>query len=93
MRTQPHAFTQYSVSQSQRGGNVPPFAGAPFTSGYGDYENFWSNWDLFHSSSQQYRPPAHAVPPIGIAQERHRLMRAAEFRMQRGREDNWAKES
>eukprot|EP00754_Rhynchopus_humris_P043262 Rhum_TRINITY_DN3102_c0_g1::Rhum_TRINITY_DN3102_c0_g1_i1::g.9646::m.9646 len=84
---------KYSVSQSQRGGNVPPFAGAPFTSGYGDYENFWSNWDLFHSSSQTYRPPPTAIPPQGIAEERRLMKEKAAQRMQRGREDNWAKES
>eukprot|EP01061_Rhynchopus_euleeides_P010371 TRINITY_DN19814_c0_g1_i1.p2 TRINITY_DN19814_c0_g1~~TRINITY_DN19814_c0_g1_i1.p2 ORF type:complete len:353 (+),score=94.60 TRINITY_DN19814_c0_g1_i1:270-1328(+) len=84
---------KYSVNKFQRGGTVPPFAGAPFTSGYGDYENFWKNWDLFNYSSQRYRPPAAQVPPVGLRKERRQHELSSRIRMQKGREDNWAKES
>eukprot|EP00756_Hemistasia_phaeocysticola_P025106 Hpha_TRINITY_DN15988_c2_g3::TRINITY_DN15988_c2_g3_i2::g.70408::m.70408 len=53
--------------------NVPAFSGAPFTTGYGDYENFWKNWDLFHFTSGQYDPrketPHHSTPPEARASE------------------------
>eukprot|EP00755_Sulcionema_specki_P001457 Sspe_Gene.116940::Locus_107134_Transcript_1_1_Confidence_1.000_Length_1128::g.116940::m.116940 len=45
---------KYSTAFRDQPTTVPPFAGAPFTTGYGDYENFWQNWDLFHAASPRY---------------------------------------
>eukprot|EP01065_Artemidia_motanka_P027432 TRINITY_DN3263_c3_g3_i1.p1 TRINITY_DN3263_c3_g3~~TRINITY_DN3263_c3_g3_i1.p1 ORF type:complete len:392 (+),score=90.56 TRINITY_DN3263_c3_g3_i1:113-1177(+) len=69
--------------------NVPPFAGAPFTTGYRDYENFWKNWDLFHHTSVTYREkPMRATTPFAkrdwreyVAAKRHADQRAQQEKM------------
>ncbi|KAJ9471804.1 hypothetical protein DIPPA_19364 [Diplonema papillatum] len=77
------------------GGDVPPFAGAPFTSGYGDYENFWKNWDLFHYSSVNYRPPLSSLQKSDTTTTgiRRRIEKSIAKEGEMARNAQWQKES
>eukprot|EP01060_Flectonema_neradi_P011921 TRINITY_DN18869_c0_g1_i1.p1 TRINITY_DN18869_c0_g1~~TRINITY_DN18869_c0_g1_i1.p1 ORF type:complete len:362 (+),score=60.63 TRINITY_DN18869_c0_g1_i1:40-1125(+) len=73
--------SSYDVDGYQTGGKVPPFAGAPYESGFGDYENFWKNWDLFHYSSASYRPRPKEIPPDGAPMHSTARRRAVDVRV------------
>eukprot|EP01062_Namystynia_karyoxenos_P067081 TRINITY_DN60982_c0_g1_i1.p1 TRINITY_DN60982_c0_g1~~TRINITY_DN60982_c0_g1_i1.p1 ORF type:complete len:351 (+),score=108.80 TRINITY_DN60982_c0_g1_i1:98-1150(+) len=85
---------------AKRGGagavyNVPPFAGAPFKSGYGDYENFWQNWDLFHHSSTRYAPGHMPAAAHTDVQKRnlHERKRAEQYERKLFQSKKWDNES